>query len=104
MTSMRPASESAKRGINFGEYVEQALDAAASGAGLVLGRKVLVSKDIEDGRLLCPFGPELSTGLRWQIVCRKEVRHTPVAVAFQSWVAQELEKSMAMDCAPKPVV
>ncbi len=85
-------------GIDFGEYVDQALDAAVAGAGVVLGRKVLAARDIEEGRLVCPFGPELSTGLRWQIVCRKEIRHTPMAVAFQDWVARELQQSIQLDC------
>lgn len=86
---------SANRGINFGEHVEQALDAAITGTGVVLGRKVLAARDIESGRLVCPFGPELPTGLNYQIVCRKQIQHTEHAIAFKEWLQTEMEKSQA---------
>lgn len=96
-----PQPQEVPRGVGFGSpQASQARDAAAAGAGVVLGRKVLAARDIEEGRLVCPFGPELATGLRWQIVCRKEIRHTPLAVAFQDWVAREMQQSLELDCVP----
>jgi LysR family glycine cleavage system transcriptional activator len=85
-----------QRGINFGEYVEQALDAAIGVAGLVLGRKVLASKDIQLGNLTCLFGYELPTGLQYQVVCRKEVKHKAHAIAFKDWLAFELGQSLSL--------
>ncbi len=92
--------ESAMRGVNFGAYHDQALDAAIMGAGVVLGRKVIASRDIADGRLVCPFGPELSTGINYQIVCRRDLKHTPLAKAFQEWVAEELMCCLGMVVVP----
>jgi len=85
-----------KTGINFGEYVEQAIDAAATGAGIVLGRKVLASRDIENNRLKCLFGISLDTGLQYQIVCPKETNHKEHALIFKAWLAEELGKSLGL--------
>ncbi len=92
--------KSANRGVNFGEYAEQALDAAIAGAGVVLGHKVLASKDIEQGRLVCPFGPELSSGFNYQIVCRPEIKHSDSAIAFRQWLQKELSASLAINALP----
>lgn len=92
--------KSANRGVNFGEYAEQALDAAIAGAGVVLGHKVLASKDIEQGRLVCPFGPEMKSGLNYQIVCRPKIKHTDAAIAFREWLTQELTQSLRVNALP----
>ena len=89
-------TNSANRGINFGEHEEQALDAAIAGTGVVLGRKVLASRDIEQRRLLCPFGPELKTGVHYQVVCRKELQHSQPAILFKDWLVAELTASLNM--------
>lgn len=85
---------SANRGVNFGNHVEQAIDAAVTGAGVVLAPKVLAAGDIEAGRLVCPFGPVLNMGVRYQVVCRKEIQHTEQAIVFRTWLVAELEKSL----------
>ena len=85
-----------KTGINFGEYVEQGLDAARAGSGLVLGRKVLASADISEGRLKCLFGIELRTGLQYQIVCPKEKNHKEHIILFKEWLAAELGESLCL--------
>lgn len=92
--------KSANRGVNFGEYAEQALDAAIAGAGVVLGHKVLASKDIEQGRLVCPFGPEMKSGLNYQIVCRPQIKHSDAAIAFREWLTQELTQSLLVNALP----
>lgn len=86
--------KSANRGVNFGEFADQALDAAISSAGVVLGHKVLASKDIEQGRLICPFGPELLSGFHYQIVCRPEIKHSACVNAFRIWLADSLKQSL----------
>jgi LysR family glycine cleavage system transcriptional activator len=83
----------ARRGIHFGENVDQALDAAIAGLGVVLGHRVMASHDIARGRLACPFGPEIGTGLRYQVVCRKR-RRIPANVArVRDWLVEELGRS-----------
>ena len=83
----------ARRSIHFGENVDQALDAAIAGLGVVLGHRVMASHDIARGRLACPFGPEIGTGLRYQVVCRKR-RRIPANVArVRDWLVEELGRS-----------
>lgn len=85
-------SESASRGLNFGMHAEQAIDAAVSGAGVVLGRRILAAIDINEGRLMSPFGPELETGVRYHFACRESKRQLPKVVKFRNWLQEEIER------------
>ncbi|GGK37008.1 transcriptional regulator GcvA [Salinarimonas ramus] len=75
----------ATRGLRF-EIADHALQAACDGAGIVLGRRVLATPDMERGRLVTPFGPELRTGLWFHLVCRLAGRDSPPVAAFRTWV------------------
>ena len=87
----------ANRGVNFGQHAEQAIDAAIAGAGVVLGRRVLASMDIAQGRLSSPFGPELSANIKYQIVYRKQRRLPPKIVKFKNWLIKEHKKCLESD-------
>lgn len=86
---------SANRGVNFGDYEEQAIDGAVAGVGVVLARKALASKDIQEGRLVCPFGPEISTGVRYQIACRQQTEDVEQVGSFRIWLEDELQRCLS---------
>jgi len=58
-------------GVRFNQ-ADHALQAAASGAGLLLGRLVLAWPLMSAGRLVSPFGPAVATGLAFHLVCSKD--------------------------------
>lgn len=82
------------RQINFGDNVDQALDAAVHGVGMVLGRKTLAHEDMLSGRLVCPFGPELPLGRRWQIVKPRGISRAPFIDVFEDWLTRELKATL----------
>ncbi|MEM9397166.1 MAG: LysR substrate-binding domain-containing protein [Pseudomonadota bacterium] len=87
-----------KRMINFGVNIDQALDAAAAGMGVVLGTAVLASLAIGSGRLKCPFGPALGMGLRHQLLIRRNERQLKQVCLFKDWLQQEIgEASKSID-------
>jgi LysR family glycine cleavage system transcriptional activator len=72
---------------------DHAIDAALAGVGVVLGRRALVVKDLDDGRLIAPFPTALNTGVRFRFLCAKGTEHRPQIAAFRSWMMAEIEKT-----------
>ncbi len=66
-----------------------ALDAAAGGQGVVLGRSALAASDLLAGRLVRPFGPSLPVGYAYYIVCPKPTAERPKIRAFRDWLIAE---------------
>ncbi len=66
-----------------------AVDAAASGQGVALGRTALVAADLLAGRLVCPFGSALPLAAAYWIVCPKPRADLPKIVAFRDWILAE---------------
>ncbi len=87
----------AQRGVNFGTYAEQAIDAAVAGAGVVLGRRTLAELDIERGRLVSPFGPEAETGLAYRLCYPRGGSGNPTVAAFREWIANEFKADRSGD-------
>jgi LysR family glycine cleavage system transcriptional activator len=76
---------------------DHALDAASEGAGVVLGYKVVASRDIGLGRLVAPFGPEIPVpGRSYYFVCPKGDEKRPAIKAFRDWVFAEIEETSAL--------
>ena len=65
-----------------------AIQAAAVGQGVALGRKSLVLDDINAGLLMNPLGPEIPTRFTWYAVCAEEDREKTAVDAFISWLAR----------------
>ncbi len=66
-----------------------ALDAAAAGQGVVLGRSALAASDLLAGRLVRPFGPSLPVSYAYYIVCPKPTAERPKIRAFRDWLVAE---------------
>jgi LysR family transcriptional regulator, glycine cleavage system transcriptional activator len=85
-----------RRGLRL-NVADHALDAASEGAGVVLGYKVVASRDIGLGRLVAPFGPEIPVpGRSYYFVCPKDDEKRPAIKAFRDWVFAEIEETSAL--------
>ena len=80
-----------EHGARFSQ-ADHAVDAALAGVGVTLGRRALVVKDIDDGRLVAPFKIALKTGARFRFLCAKGSETRPQIIAFRDWVLSEIEK------------
>src|ERR1041384_3088683 len=74
---------------------DHALDAAVSGAGVVLSHKLIASDDVHAGRLVAPFGPELPPTSPYYFVCPKGYETRPQARAFRDWLFAEMAETKA---------
>jgi len=76
---------------------DHALDAAMSGAGVVLGRVSLATRALEAGRLVAPFKLGLITKAKFRFVCPQGSETRPNIVAFKDWVFREITASRAVE-------
>jgi LysR family glycine cleavage system transcriptional activator len=74
---------------------DHALDAAVSGAGVVLSHKLIASDDVHAGRLVCPFGPELPLTSAYYFVCPEGHETRPNVRAFREWLFAEMAETKA---------
>ncbi len=77
-----------RSGLHF-NIANHALNAAIAGAGVVLGRETLAQRDIDAGRLVCPFDFRMKAEYSFYAVVLKEREHEPDIAAFLTWVQQE---------------
>ncbi len=84
------------RGLRL-NVADHALDAASEGVGVVLGYKIVASRDIGLGRLVVPFGPEVPVpGRNYYFVCAKgDEKRAPVK-AFRDWIFAEIAETHAV--------
>lgn len=68
---------------------DHAIDAAMSGAGVILGRGALAGHALEEGRLVAPFKPALKTIADYRIICEKGAESRPQIVAFRDWLINQ---------------
>jgi LysR family glycine cleavage system transcriptional activator len=81
-----------QHGARFSQ-ADHAVDAALAGAGVVLGRRALVIKDIHEGRLVAPYEVALRTDAHFRFVCQKGAEKRPSIRAFHDWILAEIEKT-----------
>jgi LysR family glycine cleavage system transcriptional activator len=83
------------RGLRF-NIADHALDAAVAGAGVSLSYKLMASDDVHSGRLVIPFGPELSiTDRAYYFVCPHGYETRPNVRAFRDWLFAEMDETRA---------
>ena len=76
-------------GLRF-DTVQMALDAAVQGLGVALGRRPLVDADIREGRLVKPFGPDMSGRSGYWLVCAPATMRRAEATLFRDWLLDEI--------------
>lgn len=79
----------AKAGARFSQ-ADHALDAAVSGAGVVLGRFTLAARDLHEGRLVAPFKVALTTDAHFRFVCARGSETAPHVRVFVDWIQAEI--------------
>lgn len=79
-------------GLRFSQ-ADHALDAAISGAGVVLGRVSLATRALEQGRLVAPFKTGLLTEAQFRLICPAGTENRPHVAAFRDWVMGEIKAS-----------
>ena len=83
-------------GLRFSQ-ADHALDAAISGAGVVLGRVSLATRALEQKRLVAPYKTGLLTEAQFRFICPKGTENRPHVAAFRAWVMSEIKASEAFE-------
>lgn len=78
---------------------DHAVDAAISGAGVVLGRRAMVVRALQEGTLVAPYGVALLSQARLRFLCQRGAETRPQIKAFRDWVLSELEKTAYVSAA-----
>lgn len=81
-----------EHGTSFSQS-DHAVDAALAGAGVVLGRRAMVVKDLAEGRLVAPFPLALETKAHFRFLCPEGMENRPQIVAFREWILSEINKT-----------
>ncbi len=79
--------------LSFGPHfsnADHAIDAALSGAGVVLGRSTLVARDLACGRLVAPFTKAIKPDARFRLLCQAGAQDRPSIARFRTWVQDEM--------------
>jgi len=78
------------RGPHFGQE-SMAVEAALDGQGVALIGDRLVADHLAAGRLVCPFGPDLKTPLKFSyyLLYRRDSADQPKVKAFRDWLMEE---------------
>ena len=80
-----------QRGMRFDKHTgDQAIEAAANGAGVVFGRYFLAQKDLESGRLVSPFGPAFRMKAAYHIYCLEGEQCRNDISAMFDWIQAEV--------------
>jgi LysR family transcriptional regulator, glycine cleavage system transcriptional activator len=73
-----------------------ALDAAANGLGVALGRTALVAGDLATGRLVKPFDIEMAAESAYYVVTPSRRTLPTKVIAFRDWLLQEAGASATL--------
>ncbi|MQQ08766.1 transcriptional regulator GcvA [Epibacterium sp. SM1979] len=79
-------------GLRFSQ-ADHAVDAAITGAGVVLGRRSMVLTDLHTGRLVAPFKTALQTKAKFRMISAPGSEDRPQVVAFRDWFIDEMAKT-----------
>ncbi len=82
----------AAAGLRF-NTVNDALNAAAEGLGVALGRHPLATKDVDEGRLIAPFGLTLQMNHAFHLVYPTSHARLKKVMAFRQWLVDEVTVS-----------
>ena len=88
LTALHVKGVDSSKGLFFDTH-DQALEAAAAGLGVALGSRVIVQDDLDDGRLVMPFGDLTDENLSHYLVYPKGALRKPKVAAFRDWLLEE---------------
>lgn len=84
-----PAAD-CERGLRLNDSAA-VIRAAVAGNGVALGRTSLVAAELQDGRLVRPFGEALAFEYAYYVIHRPERASDPGIAAFREWVLAEAQ-------------
>ena len=84
----------APRGLQFDTLIS-AMEMAALGEGLALGRSSLVTGMLDDGRLIAPFEEAIETNEAFHLTYPASALVHPDAELFRVWILEEAERAAA---------
>ena len=82
----------ASGGLTF-DNSDLVLEAAAAGLGVALGSRIIVQDDLDEGRLVMPFGDLTDENLRHWLVYPRGSARQPKVRAFRTWLLDEAERA-----------
>jgi LysR family glycine cleavage system transcriptional activator len=77
-----------------------AVEAATFGSGIALGDTITTSHLLETGRLVMPFDMAIPASQSFFVICRNEVKSTPLVRAFTDWLYSLIQRT---ENRPSPV-
>jgi LysR family glycine cleavage system transcriptional activator len=81
---------------------DHALNAAAAGAGIVLGRQALAQNDIDAGRLVVAFDHKIKVDYSYYVLNLAERADEPHIHAFIQWLHEEINGEVDLSL-PQPI-
>jgi len=82
--------ENPRRGLRF-DTIHMALEAAAQGLGVAIGRLPLIAADVAAGRLVPVLAPPRRCATAYWLVAGRESLARPEVVAFRNWIRDEFK-------------
>ncbi len=78
-----------KSGPRFSQ-ADHAIDAALSGAGVLLARSSVLARLLSDGQLVAPFQTVLTSKAEYRFLCAKGTESQPKIASFLRWMQDEI--------------
>ena len=88
LTGLDMAGLDVKRGLSF-DAINMALDAAAAGLGVAMGRRPLADAELAAGRLVPAGWPAVASAGSYWLVCAESADARPELTAFQRWLIEQ---------------
>ena len=92
LSALRVKGVDGGRGLFF-DSSDLAIEAAAAGLGVALGRRIVMRDDVDAGRLVMPFGDLTDENLSHWLVYPRGATRKPKVAAFRAWLLAEAEKA-----------
>jgi DNA-binding transcriptional LysR family regulator len=73
------------------DTIAPAMEAAAAGAGIAIGRLPLVRADLDSGRLVAVLGPPRKGASGYWLVSTREAMARPEVASFRAWIKAALK-------------
>lgn len=90
-----------ERGVNF-DNIDMALEAAAEGLGVALGRHPLIDDDLTNGRLTTVLGPPQPASTAYWLLAAPDSLSRPEILAFRDWICDALGVAPAPSFVQQP--
>jgi len=88
LSALHVTNVDSSRGLFF-DSSDLAIEAAAAGLGVALGSRIIMQDDLDEGRLVMPFGDLTDEDLSHWLVYPKGSARKPKVAAFREWLLAE---------------